>query len=206
MGWKFEEVAAKTFQKIREAVGPEEVDVFGEEGEDAAHQERRHGFGRVILFERSGEIGEERGDLAGDTGRDAAGVERERVEPDGAQAVSDGLVFELLKQDAVGERVGERDVGFAGAGKVGEDLDGVADVHDDQEGRPAIGGGERLCVLLGLIAGAEHGKVPARGSANGGPAAMRRFEEQRGLGSLAALLGLKDETAALVEIDAAGAG
>ena len=106
----------------------------------------------------------------------------------------------------MGERIGEGDVGLAGAGEVGEEFDGVADIDDDEEGRPALRGGERFGVLLGLIAGTEHGLIPAGGSANGGSAAVRHFEEQRWFGSFAALLGFEDEAAAFVEIDETSAG
>jgi hypothetical protein len=98
----------------------------------------------------------------------------------------------------VSEGIGERDVGLACAGEIGEELDGIADIHDDEEGRPAVGDGEGLGVLLGLIAGAEHGLVPACGSADGGSATVGGFEKERGLGRFAALLGLQDEAAALV--------
>ena len=61
--------------------------------------------------------------------------------------------------------------------KVGEEFDGIADVDDDEEGRPAIGGRECFGVLLGLIAGAKHGLIPSGSAPNGGTAALRNFEE-----------------------------
>ena len=176
MGLKFAQIVAQTRQEVGEAVWREKVDVFGEEGEDAAHQERRDGFGGVILFERAGEVGEVPGHVAGDAGGDAAGVERERVEPDGAETVADELGFELFEPDAVSEGIGEGNVGLPGARKVGEELDGIADIDHDQERRPAFRGGEGLGVLLGLIAGAEHGLIPSGGAAHGGSAAARHLE------------------------------
>ena len=89
--------------------------------------------------------------------------------------------------------------------KSAKSLDGIADVSDDEEGGPALGGGERFGVLLGLIAGAEHGLIPAGSSANGGSAAVRHVEEERWLSSFTALFGFQDEVAAFVEIDETGA-
>ena len=205
IGLKFAQIVAQRRQKFGEAVWREEVDVFGEEGEDAAHQERRDGFGGVILFERAGEVGEVPGDVARDAGGDAAGVEGERVEPDGAETVADELGFELFEPDAVSKGIGERDVRLPGARKIGEELDGIADIHHHQEGRPALGSGERFGVLLGLIAGAEHGLIPSGGAAHGGSAAPRDLEEQRGFSGFAALFGFEHEAALFVEVDEAGA-
>ena len=57
-GLEVRQIVAQTGEEVGEAVVREEVDVLGEEGEDAAHQERRDDFGGVILFEGSGEVGE----------------------------------------------------------------------------------------------------------------------------------------------------
>ena len=205
-GLKVGQIFAQAGEEVGEAVGREEVDVLGEAGEDAAHEERGDGFRGVILFEGSGEGGEVAGDVAGDAGGDAAGVEREGVEPDGAEAVANELEREVFEADAVGEGIGEGDVGLAGAGEIGEEFDGIADVDDDEEGGPALVGGERFGVLLGLIAGTEHGLIPAGGIASGGSATVRDFEEEGWFGSRAALFGFEDEAAAFVEIDETGAG
>ena len=85
--------------------------------------------------------------------------------------------------------------------KSSEKFDGVTYIHDDQERRPALGCGERLGILLRLIAGAEHCLVPARRSAHCRAAAVRHLEKQGRLGSFAALLGLQDETATFVQVD-----
>src|ERR1700726_1639986 len=114
------------------------MDVFCEKSEDAPHQEGSYQFGRVIFFQRFGEAREVRGHVASDPSRDAAGIERARIEPDGAKAVADGLCFQLLKQNAVGKRIGKRHVSLAGARKVSEEFNGITDIDDDQEGWPTI--------------------------------------------------------------------
>lgn len=60
--------------------------------------------------------------------------------------------------------------------------------------------------MLGLVAGTEHGLIPAGGSANGRSAAVREFEERRCFGNCTALFGFQDEAATFVEIDEASAG
>ena len=92
---------------------------------------------------------------------------------------------------------------LAGAGEVGEELDHVADVDGDEEGRVLVG--ERAGVGLGLAAGADHGVVPARG-AHGRRGGRRGGEERelRRRRGMRAALGFEDEAAALVEVDAAG--
>jgi hypothetical protein len=143
------------------------------------------------------------------------------VEPDGAEAGGEFGLGELGEEDAVGSGVGEGEVGLAGEGEVGEALDGVADVHGDEEGRPTFGGGECLGVALGLVVGVDHGFVPAVGAADGGSAtraggAVRRVTSHpdgwgrvgEGLGGglecgrVAALLGFEDEVGSALEADA----
>ena len=114
------------------------------------------------------EGGEAAGDLAGDAGGGAGGVEGVGVGPDEAQPVADVGVAQVVEADAEAGGVGEVGVVLAGAGEVGEELDDVADVDDDEEGRPALVGGQRAGVGLGLAAGAHHGVVPAAGAADGG--------------------------------------
>jgi len=117
------------------------------------------------------------------------------------QAIAVHLEFQLLERDSVAKRIRKRDVRLAGAGEIREKFDGVAYIHDDKERRPALRRGERLGVLLSLIAGAKHCLVPPRRSAHSRTAAMRHLEKQRWFGSLAALFGLQYETAAFVQVD-----
>jgi hypothetical protein len=131
----------------------------------------------VILFERSGRRGEVAGHVARYTGGDAAGIERQRVDPDGPQAIADERCIEVFQLDAVSARIGEGNISLTGARKVGEKFDGIAHINDDQKGRPAIGSGQRLGVLFGLVSCAEHGLIPSGGPTRGGSAAVRHFEE-----------------------------
>jgi hypothetical protein len=73
--------------------------------------------------------------------------------------------------------VGVWDIGLAGLRKVGEKLDRISNVDDNQERRPSVGGREGLRVLFRLIAGAEHGFIPTGRPAYAGTPAVRRFEE-----------------------------
>ncbi len=90
---------------------------------------------------------------------------------------------------AVAARVGEGRVGGAAARELGIDLDHVAHVHHQHEGRAAFGGGQGAGVAFGLAAGAQHAVVEAAGVAGG-----------------LELLGLQHEVAAPVAVDAAAAG
>jgi hypothetical protein len=60
-------------------------------------------------------------------------------------------------------RVGEGRVGGAAAGEVGVQLDDVADIDHDQEGRPAFLGRQGAGVAFGLATGALQGVVEALG-------------------------------------------
>ena len=83
-------------------------------------------------------------------------------------------------------RVRERCVGGTGAGKVGVQLDHVADVDDDQERWPAFIGRQGAGVAFGLAASALQGVVKTFGGA-------RKLD----------FLGLQHVAAALVAVDAA---
>ena len=56
-------------------------------------------------------------------------------------------------------RIGEWRVGAAAAGEFGIQLDDVADIDDDQEGRPALLRRQGPRIVLGLGAGAQQGVV-----------------------------------------------
>jgi hypothetical protein len=98
---------------------------------------------------------------------------------------------------------------FTLASEVGIDLEAMADIANDQEWRPAFARWQRLGVLLRLLARVQHENVPGAGR---GPPAKRGglfrlgIEKAALCGFLgprpAALLGLKDEGTALIEIDA----
>ncbi len=136
------------------------------------------------------------------------------VVPDRAQALADVLVAQIVEIDAEAVAVRELRVVLALAGEVGIDLDAVADVADEHERRPAVDAGSALGVVLRLLPGVHHQLVPdAVGAALAARVGVRH--EQVGLAGelqlllavlLAALLGFDDEGAALVEVDAAGAG
>ena len=119
------------------------------------------------FLQRGGEEGEVAGDFAGDGSADFGGVEGERVEPDAAETVADCFVAEIVEAEAEAARVGEGLVGAAGLGEVGIDLDAVADIDDEKEGRGWFVGGEMAGVALGLAFGPPHGVVPGGAVADG---------------------------------------
>ena len=82
------------------------------------------------------------GDGAGDLRGAAGGIEREGIGPDEAEGFADLGQGELGEEDAVRGRVRERGVGAAGAGELGVEIDAVADIDDDEEGRAAFAGRE----------------------------------------------------------------
>ena len=111
--------------------------------------------------------------------------------------------------------MGEVEVVAAGLGEVGEDLDAVAHVHDQQEGGIGVAGGQGADVALGLAAGFEHGVVPRARAANGGGLALAGngaggFERQVEVGGrgglILKLLGFEEEGGAFVEVNASLTG
>ena len=122
----------------------------------------------VSGFEALSQFSELVGDLFGDARAPPGRVEGERVGPDQAEAFADDLVFEVGQQDAVIAGVGEGLVVAAGARPVGINADGVADVADQDEGRPPPGDlrvGQQAGVIIGLVLGAQHRLVVGRRAA-----------------------------------------
>ncbi|MBK1631588.1 hypothetical protein CKO31_12705 [Thiohalocapsa halophila] len=204
-------VVAHVRKQLAEGALGQQADVFCEHGEQAAHQEACHllrvgaacrlwaGCLRrgVFLCVRSrrgwrscgleglGEPGELGGDGAGDPRAAPGGVQGERVQPDGTQALADLGPAQVLQIDPVRERVRIGDVVGTGAGEVDVDADVAADVGHQQEGRAALLRRQGAGVAAALGVGLEHGRVP------GG-----------GLHAQARLLGLQHEAAATVAVDA----
>ena len=125
-----------------------------------------------------------------------------------------GVVRQVREPDAEGAGIGERQVGFARLREVGEDLEGVADIQDDDEGRILVTR-QGADVALGLAARLQHRLAPSIGAAHGlrgfsgrGDAGFLDDEFQlRELGSgFLKLLRFEDEAAALVEVNAARRG
>ena len=208
-------VSAQAFEQAGEAVLGQQLDILGKHGEERAHEEGGDTGGVVsAAFQRLREASEVLRDLAGDAGAAARGIERERIEPREAQQVADGGIGEAFERDAVTAGIGERHVSAAGAGELGINLDGVADVDDEEQRRTSLAGGQGAGVLFGLPESAEHGFVP-RGGATGGGAALEGFAAVGGLGAergfvgggnVGTLLAFGDKADAAVAVDAAGAG
>ena len=89
---------AQAFEQAAEAVLRQQAHVFGKHAEEAAGDEfGDEAWGVSGVFQRTGEDGEVAGDLAGDFGADFRGVERERVEPDAAEALADLFVAQIVE-------------------------------------------------------------------------------------------------------------
>lgn len=129
---KVGDIVAQAFEEVKPTAFRKKAYVFGEGGEDAAGEEFGDFFWGVTDFEVASEDGEFGCDFASDFGGDAGGVEGERIEPDGAEAGLNFWFCKFRQQDAEGALVGKGDIGFAGEGEVGVELDGMADVDDDE--------------------------------------------------------------------------
>ena len=200
-------VAFDGVEEVLETFFREQAHILGEHAEEAAHQKSGNDGGRVFLFEEARQFGEMLGYLTGDLGGLLGGVERMGVEPDGAQAGAQLGVVQIAQADAVRAGVGKMQVRFAPLGEVREELEAVAHVEGDEEGRRLLVGGQAFDVLLRLGASLDHLSVPGLGAAHdAGVARGGGVDGERGLlrGGVGVLLGLKHEAVAAVEIDAAG--
>ena len=100
-------------------------------------------------------------DIAGDLGAALGGIEGVRFAPDRAQAVSDGPVAQTLQRNGIAVPIRELGVVLPLAGEVSVDLDHMADIDDEDEGRPAVLLRQRAGVVLRLPLGGAHHPVPA---------------------------------------------
>ena len=205
-------IVAAVAQQRLEGILADQPDILGEHREQAAHQEQRHLLGIMVAFQRLRHRRQPFGNGAGDARGMARRIERERIAPDRGEALAHGLVAQIVEMDAVALPVGELDVVLTLPGEVGVEFEAVADIADDQEGRPAMRRRQRLGIVLGLAPGVEHQHVP--GAVGAAPSARPgRLGEGRGapggqqflrLPLPAALLRLQHEGALLVEVDPSG--
>jgi len=187
----------------------QEPDILGEHGEEAAHEEHGHLLGReAFRFQRLRHGGEALRDGAGDAGGVARRVERGRIGPDADEALAHGRVPQVVEVDPEASAVRELVVDLPVAAEVGVDLEAVADVADDEKRRRIVADRQQPHVGFGLLARIDHEHVPGPVGAPP-PLVGGRNHEERQLpddlvaGTLqAGLLGLEDEAAAPVEVDA----
>ena len=209
-------VAVLREQAGERALG-DEAGVLGEHGEEAPREEAEDGVGRGARgLEAGRQLGERGGELARDGGLAAGRVERLGVGPGEAKPLADLGPTQVIERDAVGPVVGERDVAL-GVAEVCVEVEAVADVAGDDERRDGLGVGvvgargrevEVAGVALGLALGGCERPVPG-GRAALAVACRARLPLALGPGRVLgvdALLGFQDEAAALVEVDAPGAG
>jgi hypothetical protein len=110
--------------------------ILGEHGEEAPHQEFGDVPGVVLAFEALSDGGKATSNVAGDFGGFLGGIEAVRVGPGRLEAGLDGGIAQLVHIDAEALRIGELGIVFALAGKVGMELDDVADIDKDDEAGP----------------------------------------------------------------------
>ncbi|SDD61981.1 hypothetical protein SAMN04488509_104180 [Aquimonas voraii] len=176
-------------QQVAEALGRQQAHVLGKHGEQAAHQELGDGFGRVAAgFQAARELGQLGGDLAGDAGGLARGVQPHRVQPDAAQACEQLRPAQIGERDAVAARIGEGRVGGARARELAVQLDALAHIDHQHEGRAALAGRQGSGIGLSLAARAQ-----------------KRMVEALGRERTTQLLRLQHEGAAAIQVDAPGA-
>ena len=185
-GWR---ILRMLDQQLAEALRRQQLHILGEHREQAAHEELRDEFGIMPgRFETAREGGEARGDLAGDAGGFTRGIQRQRFQPDAAQAFADFRLAQILKRNAMAARIREWRVGGPRAGELGEQFDALTDIDDDQERRATFAGGQRTRIGLGLAARTQDGIIES--ARMGAGLEFFRFEHER---------------AAPIQIDAPGA-
>ena len=159
------------FEQVHEGVLGQQADVFGEHGEEAALEESGDDLGVVaVVFEGLGELGEaalatsrvtSAACLEGSSEWGSVQILRRRSRISGR--------WRSVRMDAVGGGVREALVMAAGAGELGVEIDGVADIADDEKRRAALGGGQ----------GGDVARGPG-GRRVGGPCRRRRCRACRG--------------------------
>ena len=136
-----------------------------------------------------------------------------RAFPDHPQKLADLLVAQVLHVDAEALTVGELGVVFALPRKVGVDLDAMADIANEHEGRPAMALRKRAGVILRLAARGDHELVPRTVRAALPARLIIWLDEVKLAGQiqrlraalLPALLRLHNEAMLLVKVDASRA-
>ncbi len=196
------------FQKIGEGILRQKLHIFREHGEDAAHEEGRHLLRRkVALLHALRHGGKPLRNLA--RGFDGAfgRVEAVRVSPDGAEQRLHLGLRQIVEEDAEALPVRELGVVAALAGEVGVKLEAVAHIAHDDEGRPVMRGWKLAGIVLRLLAGVVHQRVPlARGAGDGGFLVFRGQKvwlvgQLAPVTTRAGLLRFEHEAALLVEVD-----
>jgi hypothetical protein len=147
------------------------------------------------------------GDLAGDACGLTCRVQRLGVGPDALQPLDHIGIAKVLQTDAEAFAVGEVGIGAARPGEIGIDLEHIADVADDDEGRGRVVSGQAGDIVLGLTPRITHQHIPAT-FAGGGGSGFNGLEQGWLVIALgcARLLCLKNETATFVKVDAQSRG
>ena len=162
--------------------------VFGKHAEQAARQEGGHSLRGVAgVFQVARQRGQLGRHFARDLGTGARRVQRHRVLPQQAQPLARAGVAQVGQLQAVAAGVGEGRVGGTAARELGVQLQHMAHVHHQQEGRSAFAGRQCAGIAFGLIAGAHQGVVEALGR-----------------GARLDLLGFQHKGATAVAVDVAG--
>ena len=135
-------IVAQPFEQVSEAVLRDQLHVLSEHREQAAHQEGRH-LARIVPlavapFQPRRNASQTFGHVARHLGRADGGIERSRIEPYGAQPLTDRLVPKVGQGNGVRSTTGELCVVAARPREVGVEFDHMADIHHDQEQRRGV--------------------------------------------------------------------
>lgn len=152
------------------------------------------------------------GNVPRDFGRCECRIEAERVGPDGTQKGAGFFVAQVVEKDSVTVAIWKLVVALPLPREISIKLNHMSYVHDQEEGRPAVFLGDRAGIIISLVAGLEHGAVPA-GSAPHPVAGALLLAVRDPLGQIAlavfllvyALLCLEHEMTAAIDIDEASA-
>ena len=205
-------MAAQLAQEFSEAATRDQVHIFGEHREQAAHEKTGNGFAVMALaFEAVAQFGEVGGNVARDIGGSERGIKAVGIGPDHAQHVTDVTLAQVFQVDTIAVAIRVLVVALPLFREVRVKFDDMAHVNNHQKGWPAVFPGNGAGVVVGLVARLEHGVVPggcaphtvadaflcARGDAPG-------QIDCAVLLLVHALLGFEYEMPATVDVDEAG--
>jgi len=131
-------IAHQLFEQVGHQLYGEQAHILGEHGEEAPHEEFGDVAGVVLALKALGDDRETTGNVAGDFGGFFRRVEAQRIGPDGFQPRLNGGIAQVLHGDAKTLGIGKLRIILSLAGKVGIELDDMADIDKDDEGRIAV--------------------------------------------------------------------
>ena len=203
-------VAAQFLELVGKAFTRDQVHIFREHREKAAHEEPGNGFTVMALtFKALAQFGQVGRDVACDLGGFQGRIEAVGVSPDRVQQVAGFLRAQVFKMDAKPVPVRKLVVALTLPRKVGVEFDQVAHIDHHQKRGPSVFLRYGTRVTVCLISRLEHGVVKPSATALAMADLPGRIRSQKQFqcalvlgGRRGELLGLKDEVTAFIEVDA----